>query len=428
MATSKRDESGARGGQERDSQERQGQERLHPSRRRLISRVVYAVLLAGASILFILVVRPFILPVLLAAITAGIFFPMTARFEKAFRGNMVVAAGAELLVIIILVIIPIGALGYFVVMNIVHVARTVSVWGPDVHRFLREIISLGQQIGIVQSGSVSDILSRANILQTLQQYSSGIAARVTHFLGGTVRTILLSVIYLYSLFFFLRDGPRILRTIVDFVPLERNQKRAILDHFVSVSRATIKGTLLMGLLLGTIGFVGFTIAGVGQPLLLAVVMGILGALPNFGPILVWLPAGIYSLAIGKTFAGLLLIFGVGGLVGITDYVVRPRLIGDDIKMHDLLVFFGIFGGIALFGISGILIGPIAMAIFIEVWSTFRVMYASDYRAADSGELDEETFEMHPEQELNAAEGEKTKTSSERRPEPEGDGRDVDARG
>lgn len=379
----------------RGPERRHSQEQLHPSRRRLISRVVYAVLMVGTTILFILVVRPFILPILLAGITAGIFFPLSGRFERLFHGKMGPAAGLGLVVIVIVVVIPLAALGYVVLMNIVHLARTVSVWGPEVHRVVSAIIRTGQELGIIQDGAVSDILSRQSLLQALQQYSSGIAGRITRFLGGTLHTLLLSVIYLYSLFFFLRDGPKILRTIVDFVPLERHQKSAILDHFVSVSRATIRGTFFMGLLLGVIGFIGFLIAGVRSPLLPAVLMGVLGALPNFGPILVWLPTGIYLLVIGKTFGGLVVIFGVGGLVGVTDYIVRPRLIGDDIKMHDLLVFFGIFGGIALFGVSGILIGPIAMAIFVEVWSTFRVMYESDYRAADAGSMDERTLEIKP---------------------------------
>lgn len=356
---------------------------VHPTRRRAISRIVFGILLAIASALFVLVIRPFLMPILLAAITAGVFLPLRNRLLALFRNRKSPTAVVTLLIVVLIVVIPVSGLVYVAIANVMRLARTVSSWGPDVHRMLESALAFGQQLGIVPQGKPSSLLSRDSVIGTLQQYSSGIASRVSHFLGNTVRTLLMAMVYLYGLFFFLRDGDSILTSFLDFIPLDREQKDSILSHFISVARATIKGTIVMGVIQGIVAGIGFLLAGLGSPLLWGLLTGLLAALPNFGPILIWLPAGVLLAASGHTAQALVVLLGVGGLMGISDYFVRPRIIGDDIRMHDLLVFLGIFGGVALFGIAGILIGPIIMAVFVQVWSIFRLMYESDYRAANA---------------------------------------------
>ncbi|HUX13370.1 MAG TPA: AI-2E family transporter [Spirochaetia bacterium] len=360
-----------------------GDHSVHPTRRRAISRIVFGILLALTSVLFVLVVRPFLMPMLLAAITAGVFSPLRQRLLKAFGGRRAFAAAVTHLLVVLIVVIPVSGLVYLAIANVLRLARTVSTWGPDVHRMIVSVLRFAQQLGLAPDGEPSTILGRDSVLGVLQHYSSGIAGRVSHFLGNALRTVLTAIVYLYSLFFFLRDGDAILKSLLDYIPVDRDQKDSILSHFVSVARATIKGTIVMGIIQGVIAGVGFFVAGVRSPLLWGLLIGLLAALPNFGPILIWLPAGLLLAFAGHPGSALVVLLGVGGLMGVCDYVIRPRIIGDDIRMHDLLVFFGIFGGVALFGLAGILIGPIVMAVFVQVWSIFRLMYESDYRAANA---------------------------------------------
>ncbi|WP_455383059.1 AI-2E family transporter [Salinispira pacifica] len=356
---------------------------LHPTRRRAISRIVFGILLALASALFILVIRPFVMPALLAAITAGVFFPLRNRLRSLFGDRKSPTAVVVLLLVVLIVVIPVSGLVYLTIENVLRLAHTVGTWGPDVHKVLESVVTFGQQLGIVPQGEPSTLLSRDSVLKALQQYSTGIAGRISHFLSNTLRTGLMVVVYLYSLFFFLRDGDEILTNFLDFIPLDREQKDSILSHFISVSRATIKSTIVMGIIQGVVAGVGFYVAGLKSPLLWGILTGLLAALPNFGPILIWLPAGVLLAASGHTGPALVILLGVGGLMGASDYLLRPRIIGDDIRMHDLLVFLGIFGGVALFGLPGILIGPIIMAVFVQIWTIFRLMYESDYRAANA---------------------------------------------
>ncbi|HUX50197.1 MAG TPA: AI-2E family transporter [Spirochaetia bacterium] len=356
---------------------------LHPTRRRAISRTVFSILLAGSTVLFILVIRPFLIPLLLSAVTAGVFFPIRRRLAARFRGTSTMPAIITMLTVILMVVIPVTGLVYLAVLNVLRLAQTVSLWGWQIHGIVDSVINIGQQLGLVSSSGPEHAITRDMLLKTLEQYSSVIVSHVSRFLGNMIRIILMVIIYLYSLFFFLRDGDKILASLLDYIPLDRDQKDSILSHFVSVTRAIIKGTLVMGLIQGTIAYLGYMLAGMKSPLLWGMLTGFLAPLPNFGPILIWLPAGVLLALNGQIPGAVVVLAGVGGLMGVCDYVIRPRIIGDDIKMHDLLVFFGIFGGIALFRLPGLLIGPIIMAIFVQIWDIFRIMYASDFRAANA---------------------------------------------
>ncbi len=356
---------------------------LHPTRRRAISRYLFGILLAVSSVLFILVIRPFLMPLLLSAITAGVFFPLKQFLLRRSPERKSLATIVTMIAVILVVVIPISGLVYIAALNITRLAHTVSTWGPDVHRMLESILRFGQQLGIVQSGPPQQLLSRDVVLKTLQQYSTAIAGHISILLGNAVRTLLAVLVYLYSLFFFLRDGDRILGSMLNFIPLDSEQKDLILSHFVSVTRATVKGTVVMGVIQGSVAYVGYLVAGLHTPLLWGILTGLLAALPNFGPILIWLPAGLLLALNGHTAGAVVVFAGVGGLMGVSDYFVRPRIIGDDIKMHDLLVFLGIFGGIALFRLPGILVGPIIMATFVQMWTIFRMMYENDFRAANA---------------------------------------------
>ncbi|HUX50907.1 MAG TPA: AI-2E family transporter [Spirochaetia bacterium] len=356
---------------------------LHPTRRRAISRTVFSILLAGSTVLFILVIRPFLIPLLLSAVTAGVFFPIRRRLVTRFRGKSTMPAIITMLTVILMVVIPVTGLVYLAVLNVLRLAQTVSVWGWEFHGVVDSAIRIGQQLGLVSESGPGHAITRDMLLKTLEQYSSVIVSHLSRFLGNMIRIILMVIIYLYSLFFFLRDGDRILANLLDYIPLDRDQKDSILSHFVSVTRAIVKGTLVMGLIQGTIAYLGYMLAGMKSPLLWGMLTGFLAPLPNFGPILIWLPAGVLLALNGQIPGALIVLVGVGGLMGVCDYVIRPRIIGDDIKMHDLLVFFGIFGGIALFRLPGLLIGPIIMAIFVQIWDIFRIMYANDFRAANA---------------------------------------------
>ena len=151
------------------------------------------------------------------------------------------------------------------------------------------------------------------------------------------------------------------------LPLGDARERFLMRRFAEVSRATIKGTMVVGVVQGTIGGIAFAALGIGAPVLWGAVMAFLSILPAVGSALIWLPAAIILIVNDRVVAGIALIF-IGVLViGLVDNFLRPLLVGRDTRMPDYLILLSTLGGLAGFGFAGIVIGPIIAAFFLAVW-------------------------------------------------------------
>jgi predicted PurR-regulated permease PerM len=181
---------------------------------------------------------------------------------------------------------------------------------------------------------------------------------------------------LYLLYFFMRDGTKLLDGLVHALPFGDERERHLLERFAAVSRATIKGSLVVGIAQGAIGGILFAVLGIGAPVLWGVVMALLSIVPAVGPALVWLPAAVILIINGSLIKGIVLI-GVGALIiGLVDNLLRPLLVGRDTKMPDYLILLSTLGGLTAFGIAGVVIGPIIAAFFLSVWEMAEAEYAN----------------------------------------------------
>jgi predicted PurR-regulated permease PerM len=191
---------------------------------------------------------------------------------------------------------------------------------------------------------------------------------------GTVVFFFHFFLLLYTIFFLLKDGPRMLATVMLYLPLEETDKHRLLDKFAAVTRATLKGTLLIGLAQGGLAGLAFWVAGIDGVIFWTALMIVLSIIPGIGSALVWVPAVILLVAQGQVVTGLLLAAFCGVIVGTVDNVMRPRLVGRDTKMHDLMILFSTLGGLIAFGAVGFIVGPILAALFISVWEMFGVTF------------------------------------------------------
>jgi predicted PurR-regulated permease PerM len=187
---------------------------------------------------------------------------------------------------------------------------------------------------------------------------------------------------LYLLFFLLRDGEELFRVIKDAVPLRAEQQRVIFSKFATVVRATVKGTIVVAILQGALGGLMFWFLGIRAALLWAALMALLSLLPAVGSALVWLPVALYLLATGALWQGLVLIaYGVL-VIGLVDNLLRPMLVGTDIKMPDYVVLLSTLGGLEIFGMNGIVLGPLIAAMFMVVWDILSASrHARDPKAS-----------------------------------------------
>jgi predicted PurR-regulated permease PerM len=232
-------------------------------------------------------------------------------------------------------------------------------------------------------------LQRVPGLNRLYPYREEIVARagdIVNAIGGflvaslsettrlTVSFVFHFFILLYTMFFFLVDGPGMLVTISGYLPLRGSDTERVKERFVSITRATVKGTIVIGIIQGGLSGIAFWLVGIPDALFWTVIMIVLSILPLVGGALVWVPASLILAATGHVWQALLLAAFCALIVGSVDNVLRPRLVGQDTKMHDLVILFSTLGGIMVFGPLGFILGPILAGVFVTTWQLFGVAY------------------------------------------------------
>jgi predicted PurR-regulated permease PerM len=207
---------------------------------------------------------------------------------------------------------------------------------------------------------------------------SGFAASNALLLGqGTFQFLLNLGLMLYMTFFLLRDGSRLVDLAARALPLGHEREQLLFSKFAEVTRATIKGNLVVALVQGALGGFIFWLLDIPGPVLWGVGMAVLSLIPAVGAGLVWLPVALYLFATGDLASALVLVVYGVLVIGLADNILRPMLVGRDTKLPDWLVLLSTLGGLVMFGINGFVIGPLIAALFIVFWQIFSRDYNND---------------------------------------------------
>jgi predicted PurR-regulated permease PerM len=207
--------------------------------------------------------------------------------------------------------------------------------------------------------------------KTAGAFLVGFASRMT----ATTATFLLNLfVMLYAMFFFFRDGDKILERIFYYTPLSDEDETRMLTQFASITRATVKGTLVIGIIQGALAGIAFWVAGIEGAALWGTIMTILSIIPGIGAALVWVPVVIILFVTGQYLTATLLAAWCAAVVGTVDNFLRPVLVGRDAKMPDLLILIGTLGGLFLFGPIGFIVGPIVCGLFLTVWDIYGTTF------------------------------------------------------
>lgn len=338
--------------------------------RETISRMVLLILLVFISALFVSMIWNFLTAIFMAAITAAMLYPSYEKLTGFFRGRKLPAALTTILLFILIIIIPLGMLLGIITAEAIHVGKTASPWVEEQVRQPENIMTMLESLpfGDFIQEHQEEILQK--IGEIVGKISGFLINSLSSFTMMTVNLILMTFIFLYSLIFFLLDGQEILKKILFYLPLEDKEERMLLNKFTSVTRATLKGTAVIGVIQGGLAGLAFAVVGIKNPVFWGTIMTVLSIIPGIGTGLVWLPAAIILIFSGKTSAGIGLILFCAIIVGSADNILRPRLVGKDTEMPELLIFFGTLGGISLFGLVGFIMGPIIAALFITMWDIY----------------------------------------------------------
>jgi predicted PurR-regulated permease PerM len=348
--------------------------------RSALKKIIVLVIVLLISIVFISMIRSFIIAILLAGIFSAMAQPLYRRIMKWSRGRKNLASLATLLSFFLIILLPlIGLLG-IVASQAIKISNEVKPWIDQwtnrplaVDQWLRSL-PLYDSLAAYQNV----ILQKAG--EIVGKISSILFENVSSFTFSTINTIFLFFVFLYTMFFFLKEGNQILEKILFYLPLPDGVERRILDRFTSVTRATIKGTLVIGIIQGSLAGLAFWVVGIDSAVFWGTIMSVLSIIPAVGSAIIWVPAVIILIITGQYVQAIGLLLFCSLLVGSIDNVLRPWLVGRDTELHELMIFFGTLGGISLFGIIGFIIGPIIAALFVTAWDIYAetfIDYLSD---------------------------------------------------
>jgi len=353
------------------------------------SRWILLLVVAFISALFLAMIRQFLMTILVAGIFSAMARPLFRGLERRLGGRRNLASLLTLGILVVGGLLPLAGFLGIVTAQAIKVGRSVQPW---------------IQHQVATPAAFSDLLRRIPFYDHIEPYRDILFTKAGEMVGvlsrflidslsagalGTVNFLFLTFVLLYTMFFFLMDGERLLQRMLYYLPLEDQDERRLLERFTSVTRATLKGTAVIGILQGGLAGLAFAVVGLPGSAFWGTVMTVLSIIPGVGTAVVWVPAVIILAAEGNYGAAAGLAAFCGLLVGSVDNFLRPRLVGRDTAMHELLILFGTLGGIVMFGIVGVIIGPIVAALFTTVWEIYGVVFrdylpaAARERAAES---------------------------------------------
>ncbi len=339
------------------------------------ARLARLALVAGIAYLLFQTFSPFFTPIALAAVLAYSLHPLQRRFVRAMKGNKTFSA-----------LLMCGAVTVVIILPLLYLSALI---GEELARTYQTLLALVERGGLLDSvrreypwfGSVVDRLQeyerlsgtslRTAVAGQLHDMGRWLFEEATLVATNVLLGLFQATVMLVCIFYFFRDGDRVVHWLENALPLTHQQQRIVFQRFDEVVRASIEGSTVVAILEGLIGGLAFWLAGLSTPVLWGVLMGVLAYVPAVGASLIWIPGALYLWFIGA-YGKMAVVCIAGGIIALLDHVLRTILVGDRSKLHPALVFLSVLGGIKVFGIIGIVAGPLVVAIGRAMLDIYRL--------------------------------------------------------
>jgi predicted PurR-regulated permease PerM len=338
-----------------------------------------------AAFLFLLwqllrLLSPFYFSILGSGVLAIVFYPMHNRILAKLR-HADLAAGATTAGVLLIVVLPILTMGWVTAREAAKIYPVVENWVEGSEAALpAEAMALWARVRT--QAERLHLNPRDMLLRAIDEFSSGIASIGAAAIKNTIFIFFNVLVLAFTLFFFLRDGPHIIRRGVELIPMAAAHKESILQRIQLTLLAWVRGELFVAIIQGALASLGYSLIGVPFPVLLGTLSMFLSPFPIVGPATIWLPVSI-SLAFSGAIPKAVMVFLWGLLcVSLVDKFLRPVLIGTHAKLPVLLLFFGMLGGLKVYGFMGLLVGPIVIALVMAFIDIYRREYLSPASAAE----------------------------------------------
>ncbi|MDQ1560416.1 MAG: hypothetical protein QOD32_3476 [Pyrinomonadaceae bacterium] len=333
-----------------------------------------ALLAATAAGLYLcwLMLLPFINVLAWAAVLVVVFYPVHRRLV-ARTNRPATSALISCLLVIFVILIPLSLITLALVREFSGAVQGLqnqfnAMLDPNsgAGRVLARVVGwLGNFVDVEQLRDPQSIQER------LQQVAGTVAQRTLGLVGGALGVVVQIFFIIFTMYYLFRDGAKIVDALPDVLPLERAQSEAIIKRTRDVISASVNGVLVIAAIQGALGAVAFFALKVPSALVWGVVMTFLSLIPMAGAFVVWIPAAIFLAVTGHWVKAALLVAWGALVIGTVDNFLRPKLVGERTKLHELFIFFSVLGGLHVFGVLGLVLGPVVLAITLALLDVMR---------------------------------------------------------
>jgi predicted PurR-regulated permease PerM len=330
------------------------------------------VLLVATVIAFYLcwlMLRPFVGVIAWAAVLVIVFYPVHKRIHKR-TGKAALSALLSCVLVILVILIPVVLITIAVVNEVSGAMQNLQaavnyVLSPD-SRVIGPVLNwLGKYV------DVDKFRSDEYLFAQLRNVSGAIAGQTLGFIGGLISFVVQMFFVVFTMYYFFKDGDRMLTAIRDLLPLESDQANAVLTRTREVIDASVYGVITIAVIQGSLGGLAFWVLGLPSAIIWGVVMAFLSMIPMLGSFIVWVPAVIFLAVTGHWGKAIALALWGTLVIGSVDNFLRPMLVGSRTRLHELLIFFAVLGGLNVFGVLGVVLGPVVLALALALMDVIR---------------------------------------------------------
>lgn len=334
-----------------------------------IQSILFISLLGLATLAFLYLLKPFFIPLFWAAVIAGIFKPLYDRLQAKLKlPNL--SATLMLCLVALIILLPAVFTVRLLVTESMQIYNSISADKGAFEQKIRDTVNTVSSHLYLKSFDVDEQFLIERSRQAAGKIANYIFMNLNNITQNTIVFLIQFGVMIYALYFFFRDGDRILGRAIRMCYLESGKGKILYEKFVATARATLRVTVLLGGLQGISGGIIFYITGIEGAMIWGLLMVVLAILPGVGCAIVWAPAGVIMLISGHLWEGVaILAFGIF-VISLGDNLLRPMLIGGDVELHPLLIFLSTLGGLVGFGLSGFVMGPIIASLFLAIWEMY----------------------------------------------------------
>ncbi len=335
--------------------------------------VLFYILMGVVTLLFLWLLKPFFFPVFWAAVIAGITRPLYFKINERI-GRPTLSLTLLFLCIAFVLMVPLAGLGVLILNESADLYKMMRPGEYSVNEGVQRMIDAMTDNYLARLVDVNREMILARAIEAVRSFANYLVVHLTKITQNTLGLVVQFGIMLYTLFYFLRDGEKFLAMMAKVMPMDAEKQQFLFRQFIVAARSTLKATLIIGGIQGAIGSVVFLIGGVKGAFVWGALMIFMSIIPVVGNAIIWVPAGVIMLLMGNIWQGIMILAAGVFVISAVDNLIRPVLVGRDVEMHPLLIFLSTLGGIALFGFSGFVIGPVVTALLIAVWEMHEKFY------------------------------------------------------